>query len=58
VANPNGVMANGTSFINTNRATLTTGVPVVGADGSVNLQVRGGEVAIGREGAASRLIIA
>ena len=50
VANPNGVMANGTSFINTNRATLTTGVPVVGADGSVNLQVRDGKVAIGRDG--------
>lgn len=50
VANPNGLTANGASFINTNRATLTTGVPIVGADGSINLIVREGQLAIGREG--------
>jgi len=50
VANPNGITANGTSFINTNRATLTTGVPTVGADGSVNLEVRDGHIEVGRNG--------
>ncbi|WP_042570509.1 filamentous hemagglutinin N-terminal domain-containing protein, partial [Ralstonia solanacearum] len=28
IANPNGILVNGGGFINTSRATLTTGVPV------------------------------
>jgi len=50
IANPNGIVANGTGFINTNRATLTTGVPTIGADGSVDLEVRGGHIEVGRVG--------
>jgi filamentous hemagglutinin len=36
VANPNGISVSGGGFINTPRATLTTGVPVFGGDGSLN----------------------
>jgi len=50
VANPNGITANGTSFINTNRATLTTGAPTRRADGSFDHEVREGHIEIGRNG--------
>ena len=36
VANPNGIRVSGGGFINTPRATLTTGVPVFGGDGSLS----------------------
>ncbi|WP_423392498.1 hemagglutinin repeat-containing protein [Burkholderia sp. LMG 21824] len=36
LANPSGIVVDGGGFINTSRATLTTGVPYYGADGSVN----------------------
>ncbi|MGP8473185.1 hemagglutinin repeat-containing protein [Burkholderia sp. PR2] len=35
LANPSGIFLDGASFINTSRATLTTGVPYYGADGSL-----------------------
>lgn len=35
MANPNGISANGASFINASRVTLTTGTPQLGEDGSV-----------------------
>ncbi|MCG1039106.1 hemagglutinin repeat-containing protein [Mycetohabitans sp. B7] len=35
VANPSGIIVNGGGFINTSRATLTTGQPYYGADGSL-----------------------
>ncbi|WP_155401670.1 filamentous hemagglutinin N-terminal domain-containing protein, partial [Ralstonia solanacearum] len=35
IANPNGILVNGGGFINTSRATLTTGVPVFGGSGSL-----------------------
>ena len=35
VANPNGISVSGGGFINTPRATLTTGTPVFGGDGSL-----------------------
>ncbi|WP_338862693.1 hemagglutinin repeat-containing protein [Mycetohabitans rhizoxinica] len=35
VANPSGIVVNGGGFINTSRATLTTGQPYYGADGSL-----------------------
>ncbi|MBB6305757.1 filamentous hemagglutinin N-terminal domain-containing protein, partial [Rhizobium leucaenae] len=45
VANPNGITCNGCGFINTPHATLTTGVPNIGADGSLNgFTVNGGDV--------------
>ncbi|QAU23914.1 filamentous hemagglutinin N-terminal domain-containing protein [Dyella sp. M7H15-1] len=36
IANPNGIRVSGAGFINTPRATLTTGVPVFGGDGSLS----------------------
>jgi filamentous hemagglutinin len=36
VANPNGILVGGATFINTSKATLTTGTPVFGGDGSLN----------------------
>ncbi|GLQ98656.1 hemagglutinin repeat-containing protein [Dyella mobilis] len=51
IANPNGIAVNGAGFINTNRATLTTGLPTFGADGSLSgLHVTGGSVAIEGDG--------
>ncbi len=45
IANPNGITCNGCGFINTPRATLTTGVPNIGADGSLTgFTVNGGDV--------------
>ncbi|NTH81525.1 filamentous hemagglutinin N-terminal domain-containing protein, partial [Agrobacterium rhizogenes] len=45
VANPNGITCNGCGFINTPHATLTTGVPNIGADGSLTgFTVNGGDV--------------
>ncbi|MGZ9721705.1 two-partner secretion domain-containing protein [Rhizobium miluonense] len=45
VANPNGLTCNGCGFINTPHATLTTGVPNIGADGSLTgFTVNGGDV--------------
>ncbi|SHN69925.1 hemagglutinin repeat-containing protein [Desulfovibrio litoralis] len=45
LANPNGVTINGGGFLNTNRATVTTGKTVLGADGSLQqLDVRQGSV--------------
>ncbi|ASY66249.1 Hemolysin (plasmid) [Sinorhizobium sojae CCBAU 05684] len=52
IANPNGITCDGCGFINTPRATLSTGTPDVGADGRLNgLTVRGGDVTIGAKGA-------
>ncbi|MDL2400988.1 hemagglutinin repeat-containing protein [Rhizobium mayense] len=45
IANPNGITCNGCGFINTPHATLTTGVPNIGADGSLSgFTVNGGDV--------------
>lgn len=52
IANPNGITCNGCGFINTPRATLTTGAPDIGADGSLNgFRVSNGDVTFGRNGA-------
>ncbi len=49
IANPNGLLCSGCSFINAGTVTLTTGVPVI--DGSkVRLDVTKGAVTIGRGG--------
>jgi len=51
VANPNGITCNGCGFINTPRATLTTGVPQIGDRGNlVGLEVNKGTVTIGPNG--------
>jgi filamentous hemagglutinin len=45
VANPSGITCNGCGFINTPHATLTTGVPNIGADGSLTgFTINGGDV--------------
>jgi filamentous hemagglutinin len=45
IANPNGITCSGCGFINTPHATLTTGVPDIGADGSLTgFTVNGGDV--------------
>ena len=47
VANPWGITCNGCGFINTDRATLSTGVPVFAGDGSLDkLRVSGGDIRI------------
>ena len=52
IANQNGITCNGCGFLNTPRVTLSTGVPVLGADGSLSsLRVEGGDILIGVNGA-------
>ncbi|ESJ26718.1 filamentous hemagglutinin [Cupriavidus sp. HPC(L)] len=47
VANPNGILVDGAGFINTSRATLTTGVPMFGGSGSLDAyRVTGGQISI------------
>ncbi|PDT32871.1 hemagglutinin [Rhizobium sp. M10] len=52
IANPNGITCDGCGFINTPHATLTTGVPDVGADGALKgFTVNGGDISFGSKGA-------
>ncbi|BCR24369.1 two-partner secretion domain-containing protein [Aquipseudomonas alcaligenes] len=46
VANPNGITCNGCGFINTPRATLTTGKPIIEGGRLDHLQVDGGAISI------------
>lgn len=51
IANPNGISCNGCGFINTSRAMLSTGTPVIGPGGELDsLRVGGGQVRIGPNG--------
>ncbi|AMR80785.1 filamentous hemagglutinin [Cupriavidus nantongensis] len=51
IANPNGLVVNGLGFINTSRATLTTGIPMFGGSGSLDaFRVTSGQIAIQGEG--------
>ncbi|WP_171016353.1 DUF637 domain-containing protein [Pseudomonas sp. F(2018)] len=50
VANPNGITCNGCGFINTPRATLTTGKPIVEGGRLDRLQVDGGAINIEGQG--------
>ncbi|QHE94247.1 filamentous hemagglutinin N-terminal domain-containing protein [Pandoraea fibrosis] len=51
VANSAGIMVDGGGFINTTRAVLTTGIPIMGADGSLaGYQVNGGRLVIQGDG--------
>jgi len=50
VANPNGIYINGAGFINTKKATITTGKPNI-KNGEINsYEVRGGEITIDGDG--------
>ncbi|OCT39562.1 two-partner secretion domain-containing protein [Pseudomonas putida] len=46
VANPHGITCNGCGFINTPRATLTTGKPIMDGERLDRFQVDGGDIAI------------
>lgn len=47
VANPHGIHVDGAGFLNTSRATLTTGVPVIAGTGSLDaFRVSGGQIAV------------
>ncbi len=51
IANPSGIFVDGGTFLNTSRATLTTGVPYYGADGSLaGYNVNRGLVTVERAG--------
>jgi len=51
VANSAGILVDGGGFINTTRAVLTTGIPIMGADGSLaGYQVNGGRLVIQGDG--------
>ena len=53
VANPNGITCDGCRFINTPRATLSTGAPELGADGALEaLRVEGGDILVAARGGA------
>ena len=53
VANPNGIACDGCRFINTPRATLSTGAPELGGGGGLAaLRVEGGDILVGARGAA------
>jgi filamentous hemagglutinin len=58
LANPHGIVCNGGGFINTHRAVLTTGTPLLGADGRLEgFQVNGGQLVVHEKGLkASNLI--
>ena len=52
VANPNGITCNGCGFINTPRATLTTGIPELDSNGNLTgFRVENGDVTFGTLGA-------
>ncbi len=50
VANPFGITCNGCGFINTDRATLTTGTPTFGSAGELGFRVNGGDVLVSGAG--------
>ncbi|MGF6604529.1 filamentous hemagglutinin family protein [Paraburkholderia sp. GAS448] len=51
IANGSGISVNGGAFINTSRATLTTGTPSYGPDGSLSgFDVRGGQITVQGDG--------
>lgn len=55
VANPYGITCSGCGFINTDRATLTTGVPTIGSDGRVaGFKVNQGDILIEGNGIDGR----
>jgi filamentous hemagglutinin len=50
LANPAGITCSGCSFLNANRATLSTGRPQVGLDGSISFDVTSGTILINGAG--------
>jgi filamentous hemagglutinin len=57
IANPAGIKVDGASFVNASRATLTTGTPVIGANGALTgLDVRQGTVEVTAKGLNVRAV--
>ncbi len=55
IANPNGITCSGCGFINTGRATLASGVPLFGSNGSfTGLNIVGGDILINGVGVDAR----
>ena len=52
IANPNGIVGNGFGFINTKRATLTTGTPIINNNTLTGFNVTGGTVEINGAGSS------
>lgn len=52
IANPNGIVGNGFGFINTKRATLTTGTPIINHNTLTGFNVTGGTVEINGAGSS------
>ena len=52
IANPNGIVGNGFGFINTKRATLTTGTPIINKNTLTGFNVTGGTVEINGAGSS------
>lgn len=52
IANPNGIVGNGFGFINTKRATLTTGTPIINNNTLTGFNVTGGAVEINGAGSS------
>ncbi|AYD67039.1 filamentous hemagglutinin N-terminal domain-containing protein [Achromobacter sp. B7] len=46
VANPAGITCNGCGFLNADRATLTTGRPLIGADGRIGFDIASGNIRV------------
>ena len=55
IANPNGIVGNGFGFINTNRATLTTGTPIINNNTLTGFNVTGGTVEINGAGSSYQI---
>ncbi|MDC9604593.1 filamentous hemagglutinin N-terminal domain-containing protein [Xenorhabdus griffiniae] len=50
IANPNGVMINGASFINNNDFTITTGKPTFNKKDLLTLEIAKGKITVGKKG--------
>jgi filamentous hemagglutinin len=50
IANPSGISVNGGGFINTSKATLTTGIPIVNGGSLDGFRVQGGNISINGNG--------
>lgn len=50
VANPNGISCDGCVFVNAGSASITTGAPIIAANGGIVLKMQQGNIMVGRGG--------